>query len=445
MSDTAQVGMLPAAWYNILADLPFELPPDIQPSGGSAGAVKMQLPLALVRQSTSKQREIPIPEEILRHYRQWRVTPLKRASALEEQLGTKARIYYKYEGNNASGSHKLSTGIAQAYYYASAGARRLTTGTGAGQWGTALAIGCKAFGLDCKVYMVGSSFRQKPYRKTIMQMYGADVVASPSPDTAAGARLLEGGKIDSSNIAFAVTEAMEDALQSEGTLLSVGSGEAYSILHCTVIGLEAKAQLAALGEKADVVMASLGAGSNFGGMAFPFLQDRLRHDNPVRCITVEPAACPKLTRGVYRYDYTDSSGITALQKMYTLGSRFKPPGMHAGGLRYHACSKIISALYHHGLIEAQAYGQRDVFASASLFAELEGIVPAPESAHAVHGAVQEALRAKAEGTEPVIVFCLSGHGLFDLSAYDEYLNGKMENAIVTDADLRESLEYLPSI
>lgn len=447
MSEACESVPVPTFWYNILADLPFELPPDIQPPAppGVNPQAKFQLPLALVRQSTLKERDIPIPPKVRDLYRAWRVTPLRRAEQLEQRLGTKARIYYKYEGGNASGSHKLCTGIAQAYYYAAAGTRRLTTGTGAGQWGTALAIGCQAFGLECKVYMVGSSFRQKPYRKTIMQLYGARVVASPSPDTKAGARMLREGLLDQSNIAFAVTEAMEDALTHEGTQLSVGSGEAYSILHSTVLGLEARAQLAALDERADVVVASLGAGSNFGGMAFPFLQDRLLSKRDVRCVSVEPAACPKLTRGVYRYDYTDASGVTPLQKMYTLGRGFRPPGMHAGGLRYHACSKLISALYHRGLIEARAYSQLSVFSSAILFSQLEGIVPAPESAHAIHGAIQEALRAKEEGTEPVIVFCLSGHGLFDLSAYEEYLSGRMEDTVVSDEAIENSLEGLPIV
>ncbi|HEV7369724.1 TrpB-like pyridoxal phosphate-dependent enzyme [Arenibaculum sp.] len=438
---------IPTHWYNILGDLPFDLPPDLPPESSAASdeQLKLQLPLALVRQSTSRERNIPIPPEVRDRYRAWRSTPLIRAERLERSLGTQAQIWFKYEGGNASGSHKLSTAIAQAYYYAAAGAKRLVTGTGAGQWGTALAIGCQAFGLECKVYMVGTSFRQKPYRKTIMQVYGADVVPSPSPDTASGARLLNEGRMDAGNIAFAVTEALEDALANDGSQLSVGSGESYSILHSTVIGLEARTQSERLGIRPDVVIASLGAGSNFGGIAFPFLQDRLRGTSEVRCISVEPSACPKLTRGVYRYDYTDGSGITPLQKMYTLGHRFRTAGMHAGGLRYHACSKLVSALRHHGLIEAVAYPQTDVFASAVLFSRLEGILPAPESAHAVHAAIQEAARARDAGTAPVILFCLSGHGMFDLSAYAQYLDGQMEDVEVTDEDIRASLEALPTV
>lgn len=447
MSERSNAIDIPTHWYNIISDLPFELPPDIQQEGrgGSGGNFKFQVPMALVRQSVSKEREIAIPTEVRDRYRAWRPTPLVRARRLEQSLGTKARIYYKYEGNNASGSHKLSTAIAQSYYYSLAGAKRLTTGTGAGQWGTALAIGCQAFGLECKVYMVGTSFRQKPYRKTIMQLYGAEVVPSPSPDTEVGARLLKEGKMDAGNIAFAVTEALEDALSSEGTQLSVGSGEAYSILHSTLIGLEARSQLAELGEEPDVVIGSLGAGSNFGGMAFPFLQDRLRGASKVRCVTAEPSACPKLTRGSYCYDYTDGSGVTPLQKMYTLGHQFRTAGMHAGGLRYHACSKLVSALYHHRFIEAVACSQVDVFESAALFTRLEGIVPAPEAAHAVHVAIQEAERAREQGKEPTIVFCLSGHGLFDLAAYAEHLDGRLQDVAVTDDDIRTSLQALPVV
>jgi tryptophan synthase beta chain len=448
-SDTVDI---PRHWYNVAADLPFELPPDLTPdqvgsatSQPVARSMALQLPLALVRQTIGKTSEIPIPDPVRELYEAWRPTPLLRAHRLEQALGTKARIYYKYEGGNVSGSHKLATAIAQASYYQSAGVQRLTTGTGAGQWGTALAVACRSFGLACKVYMVAGSFAQKPQRKTIMQLHGADVVPSPSPDTRSG-QLARERKIDSGNMAFAVTEALEDALAHDGSALSVGSGEAYSILHSTVIGLEADEQLARRGEQANVVIASLGAGSNFGGIALPFLKYKLRDSqHAVRCISVESTACPKLTQGVYRYDYTDGSGVTALQKMYTLGHRFRTHNMHAGGLRYHACSKLISALYHHKWTEAVAYSQTDVFASAVQFTQLEGILPAPESAHAVHGAIQEALRARRDGTSPVILFCLSGHGLYDLSAYAEYLEGRMENVVIADDTIRAALDYLPDV
>jgi tryptophan synthase beta chain len=448
MTDSIEV---PRSWYNILADIPFALPPDLPAENpeiskaiDEAAALRVQLPLALARQTISTAREIAIPEPVRELYKLWRPTPLVRARRLEQALGTKARIYYKYEGGNVSGSHKLATATAQAFYYRAAGAERLTTGTGAGQWGTALAVACKSFGLACKVYMVASSFAQKPQRRTIMELYGAQVVASPSVDTPSGQRLRD-AKIDSGNMAFAVTEALEDALSTKGSYLSVGSGEAYSILHSTVIGLEAREQLAALGDQADVVVASLGAGSNFGGTALPFLRERLSGARQVRCVSVESTACPKLTKGLYRYDRTDGSGVTALQKMYTLGHRFRTPNMHAGGLRYHACSKLLSALYHHNWIEATAYLQTDVFASAVQFTQLEGILPAPESAHAVHGAVQEALKANREGTSPVILFCLSGHGLYDLSSYAEYISGQMEDVVIGDDVVQAALEYLPNI
>lgn len=447
MTDHLFQPSVPTHWYNILADIPFELPPDIPQDGpaSSSKAVKLQLPIALVRQSVSRERLIPIPEPVREKYLSWRPTPLRRASALEKNLGTKARIYYKYEGGNASGSHKLCTALAQAYYYASAGVKRLVTGTGAGQWGTALAVACREFGLECKVFMVAKSFHEKPYRKIIMQLHGAEVVPSPNSD-AKDTRSRERGGLHAGNIAFAVTEAFEDALDHGDTRLSVGSGEGYSILHSTALGLEAREQLRnGFSEDPDIVVASLGAGSNFGGIAMPFIGEKLRGESKVRCISVEPQGCPKLTRGRYCYDYTDGSGVSPLQKMYTLGSRFRTAGKHVGGLRYHACSKLISALYHHGAIEAVAYPQSEVFASAVLFNACEGILPAPESAHAVHGAIQEAIRAREEDDEPVILVGLSGHGLFDLSAYADYLNDNLEDVSVSDEEIRLSLEGVPDV
>ena len=446
LTDSATKNRVPAHWYNILADIPFELPPDIPPPvrPGHPKAVKLQLPLALVRQSMTRERLIPIPEPVYQRYLSWRPTPLRRARALEQRIGTRARIYYKYEGGNASGSHKLCTAMAQAHYYASAGSARLTTGTGAGQWGTALAVACQEFGLACKVYMVAKSFYEKPYRKTIMQLYGANVVPSPDPDAERARRSSDQGGVHPGNIAFAVTEAFEDALTHDGTQLSVGSGEAYAILHSTLIGLEAREQLGPA-EQPDIVIGSLGAGSNFGGIAMPFIGQKLRGESDVRCIAVEAQVCPKLTRGRYCYDYTDGSGVSPLQKMYTLGSRFSTGGGHIGGLRYHACSKVISALYHHGVVEALAYPQSDVFASGVLFATAEGILPAPESAHAIHGAIEMAKRSDEEGTSPVILLCLSGHGLFDLASYEEYLNGTLEDVPVSDEDIRRSLAHLPQL
>jgi tryptophan synthase beta chain len=430
---------VPLGWYNVVADLPFELPPDLPPNGArkGSGAIAMQLPLALVRQSVNSSRYVEIPKPVYELYRTWRPTPLLRARRLEEALGTRSRIYYKYEGGNVSGSHKLSTALAQAHYYAAAGAQRLTTGTGAGQWGTALAVGCQAFGLRCKVYMVAESYAQKPQRSTIMRLHGAEVVPSPSMDTNAGVSARDRNGVDAGNMAFAVTEALEDATTHDGTMLSVGSGEAYSLLHCTVIGQEAEEQLAALGERPNVVLASLGAGSNLGGIGMPFMRHKLKGDSKIRIVSVESTACPKLTRGEYRYDCTDGSGVTVLQKMYTLGHTFKTSEMHAGGLRYHACSKIISALYHHGYIEAVGYPQTSVFRSAVQFCQTEGILPAPESAHAVHGAIEEARTADRERRSLVILFCLSGHGMYDLSAYEAYLNGAMADSSLSAIESTE--------
>lgn len=439
---------IPTHWYNIMSDLPFELPPDLPPerynTTNPQDGIKAQVPLELIRQSISKRRDIQIPEQVRSIYQQWRPTPLYRATRLEAALQTPAHIYYKYEGNNSSGSHKLNTAIAQAYYYKQAGIQRLTTGTGAGQWGTALAMACHTFGMQCKVYMVDISYQQKPYRKVMMQMYDGNVVPSPSLDTRVGAEMRKDPNARG-NLAFAITEALEDALSRDDTRFCVGSGEAYSILHQTIIGLEARAQMQKAGEMPDVVIASMGAGSNFGGISFPFLRDRLLGQSNVRCISVEPSACPKLTRGTYRYDATDSSGVTPLQKMYTLGQAFIASEIHAGGLRYHACAKIISALYYHHYIEAVAYQQPQTFQSGVLFSQLEGIVPAPESAHAVHGAIMEAVKARTEHTHPVILFCLSGHGLFDMSAYDAYLQGKLQDVSITDAQIAASLAELPVI
>lgn len=433
---------VPTHWYNVLADLPFELPPDLPPPGRPdlerSTTMALQLPMGLVRQAMSRAPLVPIPEPVRERYLSWRPTPLKRARALERAIGTRSRIYYKEEGGNASGSHKLCTALAQAHAYAAAGAKRLVTGTGAGQWGTALAIACREFGLECTVYMVHRSYHEKPYRRTMMAMHGADVVpSSPGADHTG---------IHPGNIAHAVTEAYQDALAHEGTQLAVGSGEAYSILHSTVIGLEARHQLrAGHDDRPDVVVSSLGAGSNFGGIAMPFVGEQLRGESDVRCVSVESTGCPKLTRGRYAYDVTDGSGATPLQKMYTLGSRFTTGGGHLGGLRYHACSTIISALRHHDLIDAVAYPQSDVFASAVLFARLEGTVPAPESAHAVHGAIEAARRADTAGVEQAVLFCLSGHGLFDLSAYDDFLSGRMTETPVSDEEIRRSLAHLPQV
>jgi len=435
--------MLPDAWYNVLADLDFELPPDLpSPNADAAGpGLDPQVPLSLIRQELSKQPSIPIPPQVRDRFAGWRPTPLRRAVALEKAIGTTSRIYYKDEGGNLAGSHKLNTAVAQAHYYRAAGATRLAVATGAGQWGTAVAAACHMFGLECRVYMVRNSFLAKPYRKAIMEMLGASVVASPSQETEVGRRFAAEGE-EAGSLSIALAEALEDT-RTPGTRFCAGSAETYAILHNTVIGLEARNQLDALGAHPDVVIAGLGAGSNFGGIAFPFLGEALHGGPAVRCLSVEPAACPKLTRGRYRYDFTDSSEQTPMQKMYTLGYRFAPPPLHAGGLRYHATGKIISALYERKMIEAVAYQQRATFRSAVLFAQCEGIVPAPESAHAVHGAIVEATRPSRSGRPETILLSLSGHGLFDMAAYQSYLDGEMRDIEIPDDVIERSLAQLP--
>ncbi|MEO3783704.1 TrpB-like pyridoxal phosphate-dependent enzyme [Actinocorallia sp. B10E7] len=417
---------VPDSWYNLLADFPLELPDDL-PSPHAAGGLRPQLPAALIRQEMSRAREISIPGEVMDRYLRWRPTPLRRASALEAALDTPARIYFKYEGDNLSGSHKLNTAIPQAFYYAKAGAKRLSTGTGAGQWGTALALAGGMFGLETVAFMTRSSYDSKPYRRVIMEMLGCRVEP------------VEG------NLADALAAALGETRNAEGTRFATGSGEGYSLLHQTVIGQEAASQLSDLGERPDVVIASLGAGSNFGGIAFPFLGAARRSGGGVRAVAVEPAACPKLTRGRYRYDFTDASRATPLQKMFTLGSGFATPPIHAGGLRYHATAKIISALRAEGAIEAAAYTQKEVFGSAVEFARLEGVLPAPEAAHAVHGAIREAIACREEGVGRTILFCLSGHGMYDLAAYDEFQSGRLDDVVPSDEEIERSLALLPEV
>ncbi|GAB3655024.1 TrpB-like pyridoxal phosphate-dependent enzyme [Actinocorallia lasiicapitis] len=417
---------VPDRWYNLRADLALDLPDDL-PSPYASGGLRPQLPAALIRQELSGAREISVPGEVMDRYLAWRPTPLVRARALEQALDTPARIYYKYEGGNLSGSHKLNTAVPQAFYYAKAGAERLATGTGAGQWGTALAVAGGMFGLGTVAFMTRASHDAKPYRRVIMELLGCRVEP------------VEG------NLAAALAAALEEARVADGTRFATGSGEGYSLLHQTVIGQEAADQLAQLGERPDVVLASLGAGSNFGGIAFPFLGAAHRDGHTVRAVAVEPAACPKLTRGRYAYDFTDSSRRTPLQKMFTLGSEFKTPPIHAGGLRYHATAKIISALRAADLIEAVAYTQAEVFGSAVTFARLEGILPAPEAAHAVHGAVREAIACREEGRARTILFCLSGHGMYDLAAYDEFKAGRLTDVVPSDAEIERSLARLPEV
>ena len=418
---------IPRSYYNIIPDLPSPPAPPLHPGTGrplDPSALAPLFPQALIEQEVSGASEIPIPEEILSAYRLYRPTPLVRARRFEQALNTPARIYYKYEGASPTGSHKLNTAIAQAFYNAREGVRRLATETGAGQWGTALALAGSFFGIRVTVYMVRVSYDQKPYRRAIIQAYGAEIFPSPSDRTAAGRRIRESSPDSPGSLGIAISEAVEDAATHADTKYSLGSVLNHVLLHQTVIGLEAKKQMAMAGDYPDVIIGCHGGGSNFSGIAFPFLRDKI-HGRQLRCVAAEPAACPSLTKGEFRYDFGDTAELTPLVKMYTLGHAFIPPSIHAGGLRYHGAAPLASHALALGLIEATAFPQEDVFGAALLFARTEGIIPAPESAHAIRATVLEAERAKEEGKARVILFNLSGHGQLDLGAYDSYLSGTL--------------------
>ena len=377
-------------------------------------------------------------------YKQWRPSPLYRAVGLEKLLDTPARIYYKYEGVNATGSHKLNSAIPQAYYNKMAGIKKLSTETGAGQWGSALSLACNYFGLECEVYMVKVSYEQKPYRRLFMQTFGANVIASPSNLTQSGRAILEKDPDSTGSLGIAISEAVEVAATNPDTNYALGSVLNHVCLHQTVIGLEAKKQLELLDEYPDIVIACCGGGSNFAGLSFPFVKDKLNGTN-IRLIAVEPTACPSLTKGVFAYDYGDTAKVGPIAKMYTLGHDFVPAGIHAGGLRYHGASPIVSQLYHDGIIEAQAVPQRDVFDAAVKFAKTEGIIPAPESAHAIRAAINEAIKCKETGEAKVILFNLSGHGYFDMAAYDNYFSGKLIDVDYPEDLIKENISSLPDI
>lgn len=395
-----------------------------QPIGPDALA--RLFPMELIKQEVSLDSEIPIPEEVCELYKQYRPTPLLRARRLEKALGTPAAIYFKYEGISPVGSHKLNTALAQAYYNKKERVKTLTTETGAGQWGSALSLACKLFDMKCRVFMVKSSFEQKPYRKTVMELYGADVIASPSRLTHAGKAFLVKDPKTSGSLGMAISEAIEVAATTEGAHYSLGSVLNHVLLHQTIIGQEAKMQMVKEGVYPDVVVGCCGGGSNLAGISFAFLTDKISGKKPkLRVVAVEPTACPSLTKGKYRYDSGDTAGMTPMLKMYTVGSDFVPPAIHAGGLRYHGDAPLICFLYFKKLIEAAAYDQKPVFEAAVLFARTEGIIPAPESAHAIKHVIEEAQKAKREGKKKVILFNLSGHGLLDLGAYEEFLNGRM--------------------
>jgi len=424
--------LVPTHWYNALPDLPFRLDPPLHPQTGEIlNPVELERIFApsLVEQESSLQREIPIPEAIRELYAGWRPTPLRRARRLEKRLETPAEIYYKYEGVSPVGSHKLNTAIPQAYFNHAAGVRRLVTETGAGQWGSALALAGKLLGLDVEVFMVRISAEQKPERLRFMRTLGAEVVASPSRRTEFGRALLEEDPDHPGSLGIAISEALEVVLNEEGSRYALGSVLNHVLLHQTVIGQEAKAQLAALGKVPDQIIACHGGGSNFGGIVLPFLPDRLE-GKLMRLIAVEPASCPSLTEGEYRYDTGDSAGLTPSMKMFTLGRSFIPPSSHAGGLRYHGASPLVSALLHHELIEAHAVEEEDTFRAAHLFLETEGILPAPESSHAIAQAIHSALTARQEKRKEVILFNLSGHGLYDLSFYERIIPSRFAQATV---------------
>ena len=437
---------IPKTWYNIMADMPNPPAAVLHPGTGKPigpDDLAPLFPMALIEQEVSTQRFIPIPDEIRKIYALWRPSPMYRAKRLEEAIGTRSRIYYKYEGVSPAGSHKPNTSIPQAYYNKMAGRKRIATETGAGQWGSALALGASFFGLESKVYMVKVSYHQKPYRRMLMEVFGAKVVPSPSEDTQCGRQILATDPDSPGSLGIAISEAVEDAATREDTSYSLGSVLNHVCLHQTVVGLECVEQMKIANDYPDVVIGCCGGGSNMAGISFPFLRDKIAGSKNPRVIAVEPASCPTLTKGVYAYDFGDTARLTPLVKMYTLGHDFIPAGIHAGGLRYHGDSPLVSQLCHEGLIEAQAYQQLSVFKSALSFAQAEGILPAPETAHAIHSAIVEAKRADEEGKEKAILFNLSGHGFFDLAAYDDYLSGKLVDHEHPETKIREALSHLP--
>lgn len=439
---------LPKRWYNIAADLPSLAPPALHPGTlqpiGPADLAPL-FPMELIMQEVSTEREIDIPDPVRDIYRMWRPTPLHRAHGLEKALGTTAKIYYKYEGTSPAGSHKPNTAVPQAFYNKQAGINKLVTETGAGQWGSSLSFAGSLFDIDVKVFMVKISYNQKPYRRALMEVYGGKCVASPSLETNAGRHILANNPDSNGSLGIAISEAVEVAATHPDTNYALGSVLNHVLLHQTVIGIEAIDQMAEAGDQPDIIIGCSGGGSNFAGLTFPFIGQQLRGGKKVKVIAAEPAACPSLTRGKYAYDFGDTSHMTPLVKMHTLGSTFMPPGFHAGGLRYHGMAPMVSHLKELGLIEAEAYTQNACFEAGMLFARTEGIVPAPESTHAVRGAVNAALKAKEEGTSPVILFGLSGHGHFDMQAYMDYQAGKLEDKMYDQSALDAALAELPKI
>jgi tryptophan synthase beta chain len=437
---------LPSHWYNVVADLPNPPPPPMGPDGKpvTLDALAAIFPPGLIEQEVSRERWIAIPEEVRDVFRLWRPTPLHRAHRLEQMLGTPARIYYKNESVSPAGSHKPNTSIPQAWYNKAAGIRRLATETGAGQWGCSLALAGQLLGLQVRVYMVKVSYQQKPYRRSMMQTWGAEVFASPTNMTNSGRQILEQHPDTPGSLGIAISEAVEEAAGRSDTNYALGSVLNHVMLHQTVIGLEARKQMELAGDYPDMVFASCGGGSNFAGLAFPFFADKAA-GREVRLVAVEPTSCPTLTKGVYAYDYGDATGLTPLLKMHTLGHDFVPPGIHAGGLRYHGAAPLVSQLVHEGLAEAVAIPQLETFEAGVLFARTEGIVPAPESTHAIAATIRAARECKKTGERKTLLFNLSGHGHFDMSAYDRYFAGDLQDYEYPTEAIRESLARLPKI
>ena len=440
---------MPRYWYNVRADMQTKPAPLLNPVTGkpmTAEELDRVFCEELVKQELDNDtRFYPIPEDILSFYRMYRPSPLVRAYCLEEKLKTPAKIYYKFEGNNTSGSHKLNSAIAQAYYAKQQGLKGVTTETGAGQWGTALSMACSYFGLDCKVYMVKVSYEQKPFRREVMRTYGASVVPSPSDTTAVGRKILEQFPGTTGSLGCAISEAVEVAVSNPGYRYVLGSVLNQVLLHQSVIGVESKIAMDKYGIKPDIIIGCAGGGSNLGGLISPFVGQKLRGEADYRIIAVEPASCPSLTRGVYAYDFCDTGMVCPLAKMYTLGSDFIPSANHAGGLRYHGMSPVLSQLYDDGLMEATSVEQTKVFEAAEQFARVEGILPAPESSHAIRVAIDEALKCKETGEEKTIVFGLTGTGYFDMVAYEKFHNGEMSDYIPTDEELAQARAKLPKV
>jgi len=452
MSDTVKYVLdearIPKRWYNIMADLPSPPPAVLHP--GTMKPVGPDdlaplFPMALIAQEVATEREVEIPEPVREIYRQWRPSPLFRARRLEKALGTPAKIYYKYEGVSPAGSHKPNTAVPQAFYNKEAGIRKITTETGAGQWGSSLAFAGALFGIEVKVFMVRVSYNQKPYRRALMETYGAKCIPSPSGETQSGRAIIEKQRDHPGSLGIAISEAVEVAATHDDTKYALGSVLNHVLMHQTVVGQEAIAQLEMAGDYPDVLVGCTGGGSNFAGLAFPFIGAQLRGGKKVRVVAIEPAACPSLTRGQYAYDFGDTGHLTPLVKMHTLGSTFTPPGFHAGGLRYHGMAPLVSHCKELGLLEARAYTQSEVFKAGVEFARVEGILPAPEANHAVKGAIDEALRCKEEGKSQTILFNLCGHGHFDMQAYMDYFSGKLVDQHYDEAELAMALAGLPSV